>query len=270
MNVNGILDVVRRLAPEENQSERDNCGVQIRGAVEDVTRMGVCLDPAPALLADLLEGGAQFVLTHHPLYFEPFRLSEPGFRFEVARLFLGSGAWLYAAHTSLDTRQGGPASWLGGALGLREVRTMAPLPGQDPEGENAVGYGQVGLLPEEMGYETFARLLDEVLGIGVWRACGPRPERVRSVGYLPGSGSSEIPAAVRSGIDVYVTGDLRYHQAVEAPMHIIDVGHHVIEEEMTRLFALELGEALPGVEVTFLPSKDSFSYHLADRVGERG
>jgi putative NIF3 family GTP cyclohydrolase 1 type 2 len=47
---------------------------------------------------------------------------------------------------------------------------------------------------------------------------------------------------------------VKYHSALDAPLPLLDVGHHSLEEEMTRRFALALGEQLHGVQAHFIPS----------------
>ena len=139
----------------------------------------------------------------------------------------------------------------------------------------SVGFGQVGELPKALSYEDFAALLEKNLfnahrpfvktnGPNVfWAECGPRPTSIRRVGYTTGSGASLIPAAFAAGADVFICGDVKYHAALEAPGLVLDVGHFILEEEMMRLFALELAPALAGeVEVRFFAGKSPFGYRV--------
>lgn len=118
MKTEDALSRIRALAPEGFAADWDNSRVQIRGAREEISKLAVCLDPAPAQMQGCLAWGADLVLTHHPLYFKPQAPTTPGQHLDVLRQFLCAGAWLYAAHTSLDCRPDGPAFWLGRALGL--------------------------------------------------------------------------------------------------------------------------------------------------------
>ncbi|MBU1611992.1 MAG: Nif3-like dinuclear metal center hexameric protein [Proteobacteria bacterium] len=255
MNINGILDVVRRHAPEEYAADWDNCGISVLGSVEEVGRVAVALDPTPDFVREALAWGAGLIVTHHPLYFDPVAPNRDGRYLDVLRMVLGAGCWLYGAHTSLDCRPDGPASWLGRALGLQDARVLEPV-----EAGSAVGYGQMGRLPAPLDWAAFTDLLGSCIDREVWAEVGVRPATVSTVAYLPGSGSSAMTAAALAGADVFITGDLKYHQALEAPLCTLDVGHFSLEEEMTRLFAAELESALEGVEVTFFPSVDPFRF----------
>lgn len=126
-----------------------------------------------------------------------------------------------------------------------------------------VGFGEVGTLPEPMAWDDFAAMLARVTGREAFTVSGPQPETVTTVAYCGGSGSSLIGNAVRAGADVLVTGDMKYHPAVETPVCVADVGHFSLEEEMMRRFAAELDEVLHGVEVKFFKGEDPFRFHVS-------
>ncbi|QGY39420.1 Nif3-like dinuclear metal center hexameric protein [Pseudodesulfovibrio cashew] len=328
MKIKDILPIFDKLAPEANQSAWDNSGVQIAGAADAASKVAVCLEPTPAMVARCLEWGAQAVLTHHPLYMKPKGLGSPSPYLDVVRLVIGSGAWLYAAHTSLDTRPGGPAFWLGEALGLTGSRLLEVEHGRAPieasfyadkpiERETAavwanhpgihsvsqsragevrvvcdeaawnevaggiefslgkrpvfylrsltaptaeVGFGEVGDLPEPLSWDAFADLLGGLIDRDAFMVCGPQPETVSRVAYCGGSGSSLADKAARAGADVLVTGDMKYHPAVETPVCVADVGHFSLEEEMMRRFAKELEDELDGVAVRFFPGDEPMRF----------
>jgi putative NIF3 family GTP cyclohydrolase 1 type 2 len=98
----------------------------------------------------------------------------------------------------------------------------------------------------------------------VFTVCGDAPQTVARVAYCGGSGSSMADAAARAGADVLITGDMKYHAAVETPVCVVDVGHFSLEEEMMRLAALDLAERLgpEQVEVRFFKGTEPFRFHV--------
>jgi putative NIF3 family GTP cyclohydrolase 1 type 2 len=54
---------------------------------------------------------------------------------------------------------------------------------------------------------------------------------VQKVALCGGSGSDLLPDAVRSGADVFVTADVRYHtyQEAEGTIALVDAGHYETE-----------------------------------------
>ena len=329
MKIKDIFAIFKDLAPEENQSSWDNSGVQVAGSMAETDKVAVTLEPTPTAVSRCIEWGAGAVITHHPLYMKPKAPSAESMYLDVLRSVIPAGGWLYAAHTSLDTRPGGPAFWLGEELGLTGKRLLEVEHGRAPveasfyceepisreaadiwanhdgvhsvsqsrTGEvrlicdephwrsvadkiefsmgkrplfylrsltapvSQVGFGEVGELDEPVPFAAFMDRLAGLIQRDALMIAGPKPESVRTVAYCGGSGTSLIERAARAGADVFVTGDMKYHPAVETPVCVVDVGHFSLEEEMMRRFAQELGEAMPGAEVRFFPGEDPFSVY---------
>ena len=333
MKTKDILSIFRNLAPEGNQSSWDNSGIQISGEIQETDKVAVTLEPTPAAVQQCLEWGAGAIITHHPLYMKPKAPNRESMYTDVLRQVIKTGAWLYSAHTSLDTRPGGPAFWLGKALGL-EGRTLleietgstpveASFYAEEPISREAadiwanhngvhsvsqsrtgevrvvcdeenwadvaakiefslgqrplfylrsltaprreVGFGEVGRLPEPMAWDAFMGTLDTLIERDALLISGPQPDTVSTVAYCGGSGASLIDAAARTGADVFITGDMKYHPAVETPICVVDAGHFSLEEEMMRLFAEELKNELNGAEVKFFKGEDPFRVYVSTK-----
>ncbi len=256
LSVREIIERIERLAPPRLQEEWDNCGVQVAGERDEASRLALTLDPTPAAVSAALTWGADFILCHHPLALAPKLPSKRDAFRETLRLLLSSGAWLYAAHTSLDSVTTGPVSWLGQELGLTGIAPLAPS-AADP----ACGIGFVGDLPAPMPLTGFLARLEGLIGRDFWTQCGPEPAEVRRVACCPGSGASLMGAAAARQADVLVTGDVKYHQAAEAPLLVIDAGHFRLEEEMMRRLAAKLSDDLAptGTAVRFFEGREPFT-----------
>lgn len=329
MKIKDILSSVKKLAPEEFQCSWDNSGLQIAGTASEARKVAVALDPKPETVAQCLDWGAEVMVAHHPLYRKPVAPNAEGPYLDVLRRFLAAGAWLYSAHTSLDSRPDGPAFWLAEHLALQNTRFLdvehrfpalevsflpsrplrrelaeqwAENPGvhavsQTRAGEVRIicdraawpeirgsvefalqesqeyyvrelqspaletGIGMVGDLPEAMPWQAFTEKVTSALNCRGWTECGPIADTISRVAFCGGSGGSLISRAARLGADVLVTGDVKYHPALEADIRVMDVGHFSLEEEMMRRFANELAESLDSVEVRFFEAEDPFSFH---------
>ncbi|MBB6448849.1 dinuclear metal center YbgI/SA1388 family protein [Geomicrobium halophilum] len=109
------------------------------------------------------------------------------------------------------------------------------------EGES-IGLGRIGELPEGMPLETFAHALKDVFAVDGLRVSGDLGKTVKNVAVLGGAGEKYWPQALKAGADVYVTGDLTYHNAQDAQaegLSLVDPGHH-IEEIMKKSLASRL------------------------------
>ena len=113
-------------------------------------------------------------------------------------------------------------------------------------GGGSAGLGRMTRPKEPMRVGDLVERCRDRLG-GDVRATGERSRQVRTAAVCGGSGASYIPAALAAGADVFVTGDVKHHDALEAVaagLCVIDAGHH-------------------GTEWPFVP-------HLADRLREAG
>lgn len=334
MRIQELIAVVERTADPRRAAAWDRSGVQIAGALEACDRLAVALDPTPDTVDAALAWGAQCVLTHHPLSLSPRLPDRIDDYHRVLAAVLGKGAWLYAAHTSLDVVTDGPAGWLADDLGLanrrilepagivphRQARWLAPsgveaaraaldaLPGvtalvlasgvleavfppgvQDlaertvaaacPEASlhslaellspaTPYGYGLVGDLPVPLSCDELVERLAGLLPRRHFIQAGDRPATVATLAYCPGSGADMAGRAFAAGADVYLTGDLKYHQALAVPRGrlVLDVGHFSLEEVMMRRFAADLDAACgaSGLAVRYFPGNDPFSAHFPD------
>ena len=257
MKLHEIIKHIENIAPLANAASWDNSGVQVAGVRESVSHVALMLDPTPVGIAKALKMGADMIVSHHPLAMTP-RLPNTLDDFHaVLRLLFERDVCLYSAHTSLDASLHGPASWLADAFGLTGRRALEHI-ADHPAGEPHYGFGIAGDLPSPLSYGEFADTLASALGKSTWRASGPKPDTISRMAYCPGSGESLIDAAVALGADIYITGDMKYHAALETPVRALDVGHFILEETMMRKFADVLRVSCAPVTVSFLGAADPF------------
>lgn len=114
-----------------------------------------------------------------------------------------------------------------------------------------LGLGRVARPREPLTADGLAERCRERLGVAA-RVAGNGERELRTVAVCGGSGASLIPAALRAGVDAYVTGDVKHHEALDAAaagLAIVDAGHHGTEWPFvphlaTRLEGAGLGEVL--------------------------
>ena len=269
MKVSDIIEIIEMTAPLSAAAGWDASGVQVAALREEVATVAVTLDPSLDSLRQAADSGADFVLAHHPLSLRPRFPNRRDDYLDILSLLFTRGIWLYSAHTSLDANPEGPARWLADPLGLMSLEVLEPMGQVGPDAPR-YGFGFTGALPEPLAYRDFCRLLASALGKEEWQACGPVPGTVRRVACCPGSGGDLLGNALALNADLLVTGDVKYHAALDARascLRVIDVGHFVLEEEMMRLFAgrLAAGLCLP---VIFIPGRDPLQVERAAYIGK--
>ncbi len=123
-----IAEAVERMAPLSLAEEWDNCGLQVGDPEAEVNQVLVALTPLPEVFEEAEERGADFLLFHHPLIFDPLKTivtsSYPGGLLARA---IRNGLTVYAAHTSYDAAPAGVSVALARTLGLDgPLRVLSP------------------------------------------------------------------------------------------------------------------------------------------------
>lgn len=259
MNPASLIRLIETTAPLHLAAGWDKSGVQIAGTRQEIHRLAIMLDPIPTTIDSALSWGADFLLCHHPLSLSPRLPDRLDHYHRVLTLTLSKGAWLYAAHTSLDANPKGPVAWAFDALGLTNKVVLEPSEQEQAVG-NESGFGLVGRWPTPTTGPLFLSRLREVIGINPLAVVGVLPKLVSSVAVCPGSGASLIPLATAAGADIFITGDVKYHQALTALEHnlcVVDVGHFVLEEGMMSRWTESLRRELDrSLELKFFPGTD--------------
>jgi putative NIF3 family GTP cyclohydrolase 1 type 2 len=84
-----------------------------------------------------------------------------------------------------------------------------------------------------------------------------RVESVRKVAFCAGSGSEFISEAKALGVDALVTGDLKFHTALDSDIVVVDMGHFESEIIIRPVLRNLVGD---GIEVIYAEEKSPFLY----------
>jgi len=90
------------------------------------------------------------------------------------------------------------------------------------------GLGRIGVLEKPATVAEYAALVRERLGARTVRYVGDAAQQVRTVALCCGSGASFLHEAKRRGAELFVTGDVKYHDArtaQEIGIALVDAGH---------------------------------------------
>lgn len=275
LKVTDVIRIMESIAPSSLAEGWDNVGLQVGRGDWLVQNIWVALDPTPDVMEAACSAGADLLITHHPLIFKP--LDRIDFNTPTGRVIRHAAlnkTAIFVAHTNLDSVHGGLNDLLARKLGLKKCMSLSPLSHefelQDKSvlSDNSVtGIGRIGMLPNEA---VLARLVSDIkkkLGLTSIRVVGDRDLPVRKVAICTGSGGSLIPAFLASDAQVFVSGDLSYHngRVVESMGRaMIDIGHfaseHLMVEDLTRRLKDTLKQVSETATVTGCPiEKDPFS-----------
>ena len=234
MKVKDIIRVIEEFAPLSLQEGWDNSGLCIGSPEDVVSSVLLGLDCTPELVDEAIACGADMIVTHHPLIFSGLKKISPDDPVgEAVMKAIKAGISIYSAHTSADKVIAGVSGAMAARLGLEDVQIL------DEDGEGT-GLGVVGNLPEPLSAEEAVKLVKKSFGLKAMRASRPVDGKISRIAMCGGSGGSLIGAAMKSGAQLYISGDISYHNFfTREGFMIMDIGHYESEIEIVDiLFSL--------------------------------
>jgi dinuclear metal center YbgI/SA1388 family protein len=204
-----VESVLEELAPASLAEDWDNIGWQVRCDQDEVTGIVCAVDATASVVDEAQRLGANLILAHHPLLFRPLRSVDVGSRVgAVVARALQRGISILSAHTNWDAAPGGISWALARHLGLEPLEPLLPV-----DGATGAGMGIIAESNRPLNAETLVAQLKTQLGSAVttWAGATSGHQRIAL-----GSGTVGIAPAAAAGATLYVTADVRYHDAQEA------------------------------------------------------
>ena len=243
MKAKEISSIIEEYAPLSIQEEWDNSGFCIGNGESEVHKLLIGFDCTEELVEEALELGADMIVTHHPLIFGGIKhISSSSMTGRTIIEAIKHDIVVYACHTNMDKVLGGVSGKLASKLGLMDVEILD---------ENPAGYGLgiVGNLPESVPTDIFISRVKEILSLKSIKTSRP-VENIKRVALCGGSGHSLIGKAEESGADVYISGDISYHNFFCADnFMIMDIGHFESEVHIMETIYNILHEKIPNFAI---------------------
>ena len=252
MTTQWIIDKMEEWAPEKWAIETDNVGLIVGDRMRPVSRILTALDLSEDVLREAVQGRYDFVITHHPLisrHTQPInRITTDNVLGKKLMTLIGNGIGLYCAHTNLDAAPGGVNDLLFDIVGLIEKEPLLPPTKNNFSSENNFPtLGLSGYLKEPMKLSELAANIAKTLNIeNILRYVGPPDMLIHKAGLCSGGGTALLKAALEKNCDVFISGDIGYHMAmdtIESGMALIDGTHYATEIPIAKAVADYLKKA---------------------------
>lgn len=118
--------------------------------------------------------------------------------------------------------------------------------------------GRIGNLPEALSMDEFKKVLQSVFPHSQLRWGGTKTSSIQRIGLCTGSGAEFIRVAAKQKADVYITGDVKYHDmqlAKELGITVVDAGHYGTECMSQTLLKRMIDSAFTTEDVEVIESK---------------
>lgn len=223
MNKFDLVRKIEKFAPLDTQEKWDCSGWLVCKRGTGVNKVMLALTVTDDIVAQAREQGCDMIISHHPLFFVPLEYSDID---------------IYCAHTNMDIADGGVTDTIIKTLGYTPEKTE----------ENFV---RKVTFNEPKGVSEFFAELKKISPNARYINNNDVKE-IKSVGFCGGSGSDCIPFVEA---EAFVTGDLKFHTALDSKIVVYDIGHFESE-----IMILPVFKEILGIDVVFAKEKSPFIY----------
>jgi dinuclear metal center YbgI/SA1388 family protein len=249
MKVQWIIDQMQSLAPEHSAMTSDNVGLLVGEREADVAKILVALDCTQDVVREAIEYGADMIITHHPLIYAPLnRVNGDTAAGQIIIQLIRAGISVYTAHTNLDRACEGVNDCLMEKIGFAQNLQLMQ------EGDLHYGLVRYGKLASPMTLIQLAKHIETMLNLPGVRYAGDPETMIYSAGICCGGGSdlNFFQAAKEKGCEVFITGDIKYHDFVSARhmgICLVDATHFASERPIVPKLVSYLRDRAAGFEI---------------------
>lgn len=221
MNKYEIIKKIEQFAPLETQEDWDCSGWAVN--VENhnqINKLMLCLTVTDDVIKQAKEQNCDMIISHHPLFHIDCHS-------ELVSESYTPQINVYCAHTNMDKAHGGTTDIIIEKLKLSEYKTN-------------IEHEFLRIIDYNTTIQDFSRLLKQI-SQNARIINNNQITELKKIAFCAGSGSEFIQDAKELGADCLVTGDLKFHTALESPIVIYDIGHFESEILILTVFEKIIG-----------------------------
>lgn len=240
--VKDFYGYLNSIAPFETQEDWDNSGMLVGDMDAEVKKVAVVLDITHEEIKKAKAIGADLIISHHPVIFNPIKSVTRG---SVPYELVASSINALCCHTPLDIADGGTNDSLAELLGIEVTRTEDPI----------LRLGTV----EPTTAEILAGKIAKMLNTKVRYADAGR--KIEKISICTGAGCSLIEAA--GEIDAFITGDASHHNfldCIQAGITLIAAGHYETEIVVVPVLVKKLQAQFPDIEIIDIKQENPIKF----------
>lgn len=240
--VKDFYSYLNSIAPFETQDDWDNSGMLVGDMNAEVKKAAVVLDITHEEIKKAKAIGADLIISHHPVIFNPIKSVTKG---SVPYELVASSINALCCHTPLDIADGGTNDSLAELLGINVTRADDPI----------LRLGTV----EPTTAQELAGKIANTLNTKVRYADAGR--KIEKIAICTGAGCSLIEAA--GEIDAFITGDASHHNfldCIQAGITLIAAGHYETEIVVVPVLVKKMQAQFPDIEIIDIKQENPIKF----------
>ena len=212
-----IAKRIEDFAPTETQEDWDCSGwaVDVEG-YDEINKIMLCLTVTEDIIKQAKKQNCDLIISHHPMFWINCH-SELVSESYVPQINI------YCAHTNMDKAQGGTTDTIIEKLGLNNYKI-------------SVEHDFLRIIDYKTTVNEFNKLIKPI-SPNARITNNKNVEQLKRIAFCAGSGSEFINDAKEFGADCLVTGDLKFHTALDSSIVVYDIGHFESEILILPVFA---------------------------------
>jgi len=243
MKVKDIYNFLDSLSPFSLQEKWDNSGLIVGNMEDEFKEIYISLDLDLDMIKKVKKNS--LIITHHPLIFSPLKtVNNDTYSTKLLKKLIKKDIVLISMHTNIDKTH--LNNYVGcDILGLDFIKD-----------DDFVLTADINL-----SFKSFSKLLKEKLNLKTLKVVNSK-KNIKTVSLTTGAGMSLLPTIKT---DCFITGDIKYHEAMEAKARdicLIDIGHYESEIHFINLMQSLFEKYLKtnGKKAIMLKSHNPFNY----------
>jgi dinuclear metal center YbgI/SA1388 family protein len=244
MRVGEIYDFLNELSPFELQEKWDNSGLIVGSFDDEIKKVYISLDLDLEMIKNIEPNS--LIITHHPLIFSALKkINNDSYSTKILKQLIKKDIVLISMHTNIDKTH------------------LNTYVGNEILGFDFVAQEDGFVLTAEinMSFEELQNHVKNKLGMDILKVVQSKQD-IKRVALTTGSGMSLLPLIKA---DCFLTGDIKYHEAMEAKarnISLIDIGHFESEIHFSSLLEGLISDYLKKNEIKAIitASENPFTY----------
>ncbi|WP_101772833.1 Nif3-like dinuclear metal center hexameric protein [Peptostreptococcus faecalis] len=254
MKLSEIIEIIDSKYPEKLQYQWDNSGLNLGDKESDIKKILVTLEVNNEVVNEAIEKKVDLIISHHPMLFSKInRIEKSDIKGNLIYNLIKNNISVYCMHTNYDIAFDGLNDYFMEKIGAESGNVFDKI-GSDDEyhGGSVYGLGRVAELVDFVEVTEIIEIIKNNLSIENLRYVGNLDQKIKKFAVVTGSGAEYFEKAKHENLDLLITGDVKYHNAMDAlelGISIIDCGHFGSEKIFSDSIFSFISTVLNGVEI---------------------